>query len=282
MTMAYDAYLESQYDLRARHSNHHQVKALSHLRSEHVRSRLPILSNLPCGSAPGARFDVIPGLDSADRQPVLMFIHGGFWRSGDKSDLAFLAEPFHQHGISTVLLNYSLAPTVSLHEIICEVRASFVDIVRQTEQLGLDPDAIVVGGHSAGGHLAAMVVATAWAELGLVRSPIKASFGISGLYDPSPLAKTSFQRVLALPDGNLDLIARPNGNEQDGLNLVACGSLETRELRVQSQRYAASVRAARGFDPMFLVEDKNHYDILHELADVKSALFRRVLGLFKR
>lgn len=278
--MAHDDYLEWQYDLRARHPNHNQVKATSHLRSEGVRSRLPVLYNLPCGSGPNARFDMIPGRNTSEYQPVMVFIHGGFWRSGDKSEVAFLAEPFHQHGITTVLLNYSLAPTVGLREIICELRDSLADISRQARLLGLDPDAMVVGGHSAGGHLAAMMAVTDWTKLDHLHLTIKASFGLSGLYDPSPLARTSFQSVLALPDNCTDLVARPTGINRQALDLVACGSLESKELKAQSQRYAKAVLAKQGIDPMFWVKDRDHYDILHELGDADSLLFRRVLDLF--
>ncbi|MEX1056573.1 MAG: hypothetical protein WED11_02480, partial [Natronospirillum sp.] len=85
MSMRQDVYLESQYDLRARHPGHQQVKANSHRHSEWVRAQLPMHQNLLCGAAPAARFDVIPGRGSLGNQPAVVFIHGGFWRSGDKS-----------------------------------------------------------------------------------------------------------------------------------------------------------------------------------------------------
>lgn len=238
--------------------------------------------NLICGPASDARFDVIPGNGAPKNQPAVVFIHGGFWRSGDKSDCAFIAEPFYRHGISTVLLNYSLAPAVSLDSIIQEVRASFVEITQQACRLGLDPGAVVLGGHSAGGHLAAMIASTDWADFSLSQSPIKASFGISGLYDPRPLAQTSFQRLLALPTHQSEhLVAKPTVAAEQGLNLVACGTQETAEMQAQTRRYAEQFQMPFNRDPLFWVEASDHYSILHALADADSGLFRRVLGLFR-
>lgn len=283
MTVAVDAYLESQYNLRLQHPAHHHVKASSHRRSEWVREHLPMQQDLICGTAAASRFDVIPGNGDPVNQPAVVFIHGGFWRSGDKSECAFLAQPFHRHGISTVLLNYSLAPATSLEDIIHEVRSSFFNILGQMQRLGMDPGSIVVGGHSAGGHLAAMVASTVWSDYGLSQSPIKASFGLSGLYDPRPLARTSFQPILALPAASAHLVARPTGTDAEvqGLDLVACGTKETAELQAQTRRYAEQVRTARNRDSLFWVEGIDHYSILPELAELESGLFRRVLGLFR-
>lgn len=280
MIMQLNAYLEGQYDLRAQHPGHHKIKAYAHRRSEWVRSQLPLQPDLSCGTASAARFDVVPGRGVLVNQPAMIFIHGGFWRSGDKGECTFLAEPFYCQGIATVLLNYSLAPSVSLSEIIREVRSSFVAIVQQARQLGLDPGALVLGGHSAGGHLAAMIEMTDWSEYGFSQAPVQASFGISGLYDPRPLARTSFQHILALPADGGHLVALPSV-ALPGLDLVACGTLETDELRAQTRRYADAARNALDIDPLLWVDGRDHYAILNELADENSELFRRVLGLFK-
>lgn len=273
-------YLESQYNLREQHPNHLVIKAEYKRRNEMIRKTLPIKCNLSCGANKNTIFDLISGVGKQSLQPAVIFIHGGFWRSGDKQECSFIANSFAQHGIATVLLNYSLAPDLSLKSIIREIRTSVINITAQALQLGLDPKRIILGGHSAGGHLAAMVESTNWDIFNIPKSPLYASFGISGLYNPQPLSQTSFQKILALPDDCNCLVARPLKATKQGLDLVACGSDETQELKMQSQRYADKVKNNLDYDPIFWVQQRNHYSVLLDLADNKSALFRRVLRIF--
>jgi len=125
-----------------------------------------------------------------------------------------------------------------------------------------------------------MVESTNWDTFNLSESPLCASFGISGLYNPQPLSQTSFQKTLALPDDCDDLKARPLKTTKQGLDLVACGTDETQALKNQSREYADEIKREIHYDPMFWVEERNHYSILLDLSDNKSALFRRVLNLF--
>lgn len=279
MSAKFNAYLERQYDLRAQHPDHYKVKEQLQMFSDQVRMRLPVRQGIRCGAAEKAVFDLIPGQGQLNNQPALIFIHGGFWRSGDKRDCAFLAQSFHQQGVATILLNYSLAPAVSLTEIVKEVRGSVASIALQAPELGLDPERIVLGGHSAGGHLAAMVESTDWAEFGRAQSPVCASFGISGLYDPRPLSQTRFQQVLALSDDIHNLVATPSTSSMKGLDLVACGTEETDELKSQSKRYANAVNKFLELDPLFWIQDRDHYSVLLDLADVGTPLCRRVCSL---
>lgn len=281
MSMKGDSYLESQYDLRARHPDHRLVKAETKARSDWVREHLEVREDISCQNDSTGLFDLIPGHGRLDGQPAVIFIHGGFWRSGDKRDCAFLARPFHDQGVATILLNYPLAPSVRLDQIIKEVRASVAHIVRRAPGLGLDSDHIILGGHSAGGHLAAMVEATHWSTFGWTTSPIKASFGISGLYDPRPLSRTSFQQVLELPEKNDHLVATPSNTPKQGLALVACGTEETMELQYQSQKYSDQVKACLGYNPLRWVDGKDHYSVMLDLSDADSPLFQRVLGLLR-
>jgi arylformamidase len=280
MTGEKNSYLENQYNLRAQHPEHYKVKEESRVRSDKVRETLPMKHDLRCGASERARFDLVLGKNLQKHQPAMIFIHGGFWRSGDKRDFAFLAEPFHDNGVATVLLNYSLAPATSLAAIIKEVRTSVINIMAQAPELGLDPDRVIIGGHSAGGHLAAMVESTDWTEFGIAHSPVYASFGISGLYDPRPLLRTSFQPILSLPENSNHLVAKSSKAAMHGLDLVACGSDETEELKSQSRRYANDVHMCLNYDPLHWEPQKDHYSILLALANAQSVLFRRVLSLF--
>jgi len=280
MTVVCNAYLESQYNLRMQHPEHHKIKAESQERSDWVRKKLPMRHDISCGASKNATFDLIHGKGQRYNQPVVIFIHGGFWRSGDKQDCAFIGESFYQHGVATVLLNYSLAPASSLAAIIKEVRISVANIVAQAPELGLDSERIILGGHSAGGHLAAMVESTDWTQFNQLMSPVSASFGVSGLYDPRPLSQTSFQQILALPEDGDHLVAKPSKAGSQGLDLVACGLEETQELQSQSKRYADDINMYLNYNPMYWSKQRDHYSILLDLADVQSDLFRRIMSLF--
>ncbi len=280
MTTEQSHYLNWQYDMRARHPEHNLFKDLMHQRSKWVYKNFESLRDIPCGNQPQARFDLIPGSPSSHNQPFLIFIHGGFWRSGDKSECAFIAEPLRRHGISTVLLNYSLASERSLNDIIHEIRNSFVEIIRQAKQLDLDPNSVVIGGHSAGGHLAAKIASTNWDNFGLPIPPIKASFGVSGIYDPRPLSHTKLQEVLAISPNDDLLVAKPCNLNQQGLQLVACGTEETQEIKRQAIQYVEHFKYQLPNQPLLWVKDCDHYSILLNCADENGELFKRILQLF--
>ncbi len=121
-----------------------------------------------------------------------MFLHGGYWRMLDKSDFSFVAAPFVARGYAVAVVNYDLCPDVSIATIVDEARRAVAWLAREGAAHGANPDRIVVGGHSAGGHLAAMLFATDWAALGLARDPIAGAVSLSGVHDLAPMVQFSF------------------------------------------------------------------------------------------
>src|SRR5713226_2523992 len=79
------------------------------------------------GSGPRCLLDVFPAGDGA---PVLLFIHGGYWRALDKSDVSFIAEPFQRVGISVVMPGYDLVPSVRVADIVDQVRAALAWVIK--------------------------------------------------------------------------------------------------------------------------------------------------------
>src|SRR4030095_14726728 len=107
---------------------------------------------------------------------VFVFFHGGYWRALDKSDFSFVAPPLLARGIAVAVVNYDLCPDVSIATIVDECRRAIAWLVSDGGGRGASAERIVVGGHSAGGHLAAMLLATDWAAAGVARNPNSAGF----------------------------------------------------------------------------------------------------------
>jgi arylformamidase len=141
---------------------------------------------------PGARnmVDFFPG----DREgPIVVFIYGGYWQSLDGSSFSHLAGGLNAHGIGVAIPSYDLCPNVSVDDIIQQMRAASRELARLGRPL-------VISGHSAGGHLAACMLATDWPafDTTLPEDLVVAAYAISGLFDLTPLVETSINKALRL------------------------------------------------------------------------------------
>lgn len=199
--------------------------------------------------------------------PVHLFIHGGFWRSFSARDYAFVAPPLVDQGVLVAVVNYGLCPEVTIDEIVRQCRAALAWAWRYAAEHGGDPDRITVSGHSAGGHLAAMLAAGGWQrDQGLPDDVVKGVCTISGLFDLEPLARSWLQPILRLTP---DTIRRNSPIHHPPAAplplLVAVGEKETDAFHQQSLAYLDGLRD-RGMDGRsMVVSGRNHIDILQEL-----------------
>lgn len=152
-----------------------------------ARSSQPCTLDVAYGQAPGEKLDVFNG--AAKDAPVMVFIHGGYWRSLDKADHSFVAPAFTAQGACVVVVNYDLCPAVTIPEITMQMVRSLAWVYRNIAKHGGNPRRITVVGHSAGGHLAAMMLACVWKAYAadLPADLVKNALSISGLYDLEPL-----------------------------------------------------------------------------------------------
>src|SRR5438552_2720600 len=194
--------LDAEYNNRAKVKDAMDWIARYGAESARVRAELPMRFDVPFGRHHAERLDVFPasgaGLAAGrDPAPVHVFVHGGYWHRLDKADFSFVARAFRE--AVTVVVNYALVPTVDLDELVRQVRASVAWVHANARSFGGDPARIFVSGHSAGGHLVAMLMATDWPRFaGLPADAIKGGVGISGLYDLEPIRLSYLNETLKL------------------------------------------------------------------------------------
>ena len=165
--------------------------------SKVARANLSCQLDIAYGDGPNETLDIFPAKKA--NAPVVVFIHGGYWRSLDKSDHSFVAPPLHDMGACVVVVNYALCPgtpkqPVTIPDIALQMTHALAWVWRNIAQYGGNPKDVVVAGHSAGGHLAAMLLACDWKSVDktLPAHWIQKALSISGLYDLTPLRKTPF------------------------------------------------------------------------------------------
>ena len=205
---------------------------------------------------------------------MFVFIHGGYWRAFSAREHSFVALGPVALGITTVLVDYSLCPKVTIDEITRQCRAAVAWTLRHIGEYGGDPARVAIGGHSAGGHLSAMCLETRWDEdYGLPRDPLAAAILVSGIYDIEPLRHGFLQPTIQLDDG----IVRRN-SPLFGVRpcttpaLVTWGADESAEFARQStsfdaawQRRRQSLRAAGAARRASLLGDRGFADPAHPL-----------------
>lgn len=233
-------FLENQYNARASIPDHPEIFARWAMESAAVRQQLSGQVGVAYGSDPDERLDWYPATGSGPR-PILYFVHGGYWRSLDKDDFTFLVPAIHQLGFDVVLVNYGLCPRVTVSEIVAQVRRGLVWTRDHARERDADPERIYLAGHSAGGHLVAMLMATDWGREGRADIGVAISGGlaISGIYELEPLCHTSIN-VEAQLDAAEAMALSPvlKAPTVDAPLALAVGDIESEEFKRQSQDLA--------------------------------------------
>lgn len=276
--------LDEQYNLY-RTVEDVEVYANFYLReSEKLRSEMKHTLNVPFGQTLDEHVDVYPAPRTDGPSPVLIYIHGGYWRSRTSREFGFVARGPASKGVATVVVNYALCPEVKLSEIVRQTRAAIAWTQKNAATFGGDENRIHVAGHSAGGHLAATLLATDWeGNYGLPRDIIKSATAISGLFDLSPFPYTFMQPQLQFTWEEVKLYSPlfHIPNEAPSL-LLAYGSEETSEMKRQSEDYLAAWKEKGLSGDLLVLENKNHYDVIDGFLDAESDLCSAVLREISR
>ncbi|MEL4178857.1 alpha/beta hydrolase [Roseateles sp. PN1] len=276
------AWLDAQYNNRARVSDSAVLLERWASTSRFVREQMACSLDLAYGAAPSERLDVFPS--DVSQAPVLVVLHGGWWRALDKSDMSFLASAFTEEGAMVVIPNYALCPEVSMDRIPLQLTQALAWVWRHAADFGGDPNRIVLLGHSAGGHLAAMLSCCDWKAVAsdLPRHLIKGAMSVSGVHDLGPIRKTPFlQADLRLDAAAVRRLSPVHFPAPEAPFCAVVGADESAEFKRQN-RLIRQAWGARAVPVCEEIAGCNHFDILHDLADPAGRshlLARRLLDL---
>ena len=283
-------WLDREYNNRARvpgHAAHFERWASD---SAAARQGNRALIDVRYGLGAGETLDIFPARrkPGTPPAPVLVFIHGGWWRSLDKSDHSFIAPPFVQRGACVVVPNYALCPAVTVPDITLQMVQALAWTWRHIGAHGGDPDRITVVGHSAGGHLATMMLACDWSQVGddLPSALVKNALSMSGLYDLEPVMHTPFvQESLHLTRAQVAmaspaLLPAPPVREGRGQLTAVAGADESSEF-LRHNRLIQQAWGERVVPVCEALPGLNHFSIVDALAEPKQRLHKMVRGLLE-
>ncbi len=273
--------LDAQYNIRAMVPDYPEIFKSWADRSARAREALKGRSKLDLGYGP----DPAQKLDLFLAKPgasLLIFIHGGYWRAQDKSEFSYVAEPYVAAGISVAVVNYRLAPRVTIDEIVNDIRQSVAYLHKTAAEHGFDPDRIFISGTSAGGHLTVSGLATRWEEFGLPANALKGGCALNGLYDLEPI------RLCYL---NTEIGITPETSKRQSVIhhlptkapplILSTGGDESEEFQRHQRDLAAAWHQAGLVCTVVDQIDGHHFDIIERFIDTNGPLWRAVLELVR-
>jgi arylformamidase len=277
------AWLDAQYNNRARVAN--AMALLAKWAEASVLAREASANkviDLRYGDGPSESVDIFPS--AVPDAPVLIYIHGGYWRSLDKSDFSFVAPSFVADGAMVVVPNYALCPAVTIEDIALQMVKAVVWTWRHAAAHGGNPDRLAVVGHSAGAHLAAMLLSCRWKQLdeALPSQPLAGALAISGLYDLEPIRRTAFlQADLQLTTTQVNRLSpaffpRPKA----GKLYAAVGADESEEF-IRHNQLIRDQWGPTAVPVCETVPGKNHFSVLESLVDPQGRLHDLALRLLE-
>jgi arylformamidase len=232
--------------------------------SAKARAETPHRLGVRYGERPEATLDLFFPPKGQTPAPVLLFIHGGFWRSLDAATFSFVGGAFAPAGALVAVLDYPLIPIVRMGGIVEHVRMAVAWLARHAGEYGGDPNRLHIGGHSAGGHLSVLATEKEWqAAAGVPAGAIKGAIAISAVFDLEPLRLSFQQEALGFTAEECREFSPVNRVPKGAPPLlVAVGGAETQEFVDQSLDYAAQWTAAGNRADLHVVAMANHIDIL--------------------
>ena len=249
--------------------------------SQRARERMTSHLDLRYGEMPGETIDVFPARKGDGS--CLLFIHGGYWRSLGKQDFSYLAPSLVDGGISLAVVNYDLCPQVGMEEIVRQMLRASRWLWLHAEDYGMDPDRLYVAGHSAGGHLAAMLMCALWPvfDARLPKDLWKGALAISGLFDLRPLVHVDWLNSDLRLDESAALALSPAFMPPATRCpvMTAVGGEESSEFHRQNRLLRERWRAAFAGD--IAMPGRHHFSVVDALAEPQSALFQGLRKLMK-
>lgn len=277
------AALDSQYNTRL-HVPHFQDYLDRWERQSREEERAwPVVKDIPYGELPRERLDVYSS--SQPQSKTLIFLHGGWWHLLDKALFHFIAGGFRRYGITTVFPAYPLAPGSSIDEIVQSCQKAIAWLYHHISGFNGDPHQLYVAGHSAGGHLAAMLVATDWSRSypSIPANVLKGACFVSGLFDLLPIQRSYLNTVLGM---DKKTAIRNSPVQHEPLSacpmIVAVGEAETTAFHDQSKALYEGWREKGNGLQLLSLPGLDHYSVVDAMTDPNSELHAaicRLMGL---
>lgn len=267
---------EAEYNNRRRVPENPEIVSRWLEASARARSTLNCDLDVPYGSGERHRYDLFQPIEATPDAPVVVYIHGGYWQRGDSKDYSFVADALVRRGAAVAIPSYTLCPQATVADIVEEMREFLTVLWGRTNRRA------VVVGHSAGGHLAAAMLATDWSGWGGVPGDlVRAAYSISGVFELEPLIPTSLNEALRLSVGAAQEVSplfwQP---PRPGSTLVAAvGGAESSEFLRQSGDIATAWSKAGVSAERVVVPGANHFTVVDEIARPGSAMVERILQL---
>ena len=273
-----DPAMDGQYNNRANVPEHPELLAEWAAKSAAWEADARTMRELVYGDSDAETLDLY--LAEADNAPIHMYIHGGYWQANTKKSSNFVARPLVAAGAHVAVIDYGLCPDVTIDEIGRQCRAALACLWREAEGFGGNRDLVTVSGHSCGGQLVGMAMATGWAEFGddLPKDLVKGGVSISGLFDLEPLLNTSINIKVGMDAET----ARRNsplfmGPACDAPLALYWGGDETDAFRWQSETMAEAW-GAKGVETVAeAISSVNHFTVLTGMEDPAHPATRAIL-----
>ena len=258
---------ELQYNPRTTVANAGEIIPDWKIRAERTRTKFNFDSDISYGPHPR---EVLDFYSAPGAKGTLIYIHGGYWRMLSKVETSWVADGFVEHGASIALINYPLCPEATLGDIRDSTIRSFVHLYKNV----LNDDErnnIVVAGHSAGGYLAALHLATDWTKFGLPKNPFSGVIAISGIYDVAPLMQTTMNADIGITeDSALALNLMTADIHSQAPIVFVVGGDEPQEFHRQAADQAKAWAASAS--KILTLDGTNHFTVIDSLATRGSEL----------
>jgi acetyl esterase/lipase len=265
-----DIDLEAEYNNRARVPDH--LVHIAGWQRDAAAYRATARCELDLAYGPGERhrLDLFYPQSGDSGGAVVLFIHGGYWQALDKSSASHLARGANERGLTVAVPSYDLAPAAKLTDIVADIETAANFIMQRTGR------PLVASGHSAGGHLAACLMARPEA----LQRPIRTAMPISGLFDLPPLVPTSINRALGLTVEEAHHLSPLDWPPPaDGHLVAVVGGAESSEFLRQSHTIVEEWSKAGVTTRYHEVPGAHHFDVIAGLATPSDPLVDILIDL---
>lgn len=269
--------LDRQYDQSTLVPNTPELMAVNAEDSARIRTEIECIQGISYGPTVIERLDIFPVAEKG--APVVIYHHGGAWTRSDKDQCSYIAPSFVAEGINVLVLDFALAPKVSLDEIVRQNRAAIAWAWHNADEYGWDRNQIHSLGHSSGGHICGMMLVTDWeGDYGLSSDVIKTAAACSGMYELEPVRLSHRNTYLDLTEQSAGRNSSIRQIPANDIPLtVAWGTGELDEFQRQNREFAEAWAAAGHTVESFTLDGMNHFEVGREIVNPDYPVFPNIL-----